>query len=102
MKPRAYSYLRMSTDLQLKGDSRRRQLEASKVYAEAEGLDLADGAQLEDIGISAFKGDNARHGALGHFLSAVKAGSVPKGSYLIVESLDRLSREEILAAHTQF
>jgi DNA invertase Pin-like site-specific DNA recombinase len=102
MKPRAYSYLRMSTDLQLKGDSRRRQLEASKAYAEEHELELADDAQLEDIGISAFKGANARDGALGQFLAAVKAGSVERGSYLLVESLDRLSREEILPAHTLF
>jgi DNA invertase Pin-like site-specific DNA recombinase len=102
MKPKAYSYLRMSTDLQLKGDSRRRQLEASQKYAEEFDLDLASDAQLEDIGISAYKGANAREGALGQFLTAVKAGSIAKGSYLIVESLDRLSREEILPAHTLF
>ena len=41
MKPKAYSYLRMSTDLQLKGDSRRRQLEASQKYADEFDLDLA-------------------------------------------------------------
>jgi DNA invertase Pin-like site-specific DNA recombinase len=102
MKPKAYSYLRMSTDLQLKGDSRRRQLEASQIYAEEFNLDLASDASLEDIGISAYKGANAREGALGQFLTAVKAGSIAKGSYLIVESLDRLSREEILPAHTLF
>ena len=102
MKPRAYSYLRMSTDLQLKGDSRRRQLEASRSYAEAEGLELANDGQLEDIGISAFRGANVRDGALGQFLAAVKAGAVERGSYLLVESLDRLSREEILPAHTLF
>ena len=65
MKPKAYSYLRMSTDLQLKGDSRRRQLEASKAYAEANDLTLADDAQLEDIGVSAFRGANVRDGTLG-------------------------------------
>src|SRR6478672_7903986 len=92
----------MSTDLQLKGDSRRRQLEASQAYADAHELDLASDAQLEDIGISAYKGANAKEGALGQFLSAVKAGSIARGSFLIVESLDRLSREEILPAHTLF
>ena len=92
----------MSTDLQLKGDSRRRQLEASQTYAEQHGLDLASDAQLEDIGISAYKGANARDGALGGFLAAVKSGAVGKGSYLLVESLDRLSREEIQPAHTLF
>src|SRR5262249_5483624 len=95
-------YLRMSTDIQLKGDSRRRQLEASKAYAEANGLELADDAQLEDIGISAFKGANVKGGALGQFLTAVKSGRGERGSYLLVESLDRLSREEILPAHSLF
>jgi DNA invertase Pin-like site-specific DNA recombinase len=102
MKPRAYSYIRMSTDIQLLGDSRRRQLEASRSYAEEHGLELADDSQLEDIGISAFKGANLKDGALGQFLVAVKNGAVEHGSYLLVESLDRLSREEILPAHTLF
>lgn len=102
MKLKAFSYLRMSTDEQLKGDSRRRQLEASRAYADEHGLELAGGAQLEDIGISAFKGANVRVGALGKFLAAVTDGTVPAGSYLLVESLDRLSREELLSAHTLF
>jgi hypothetical protein len=92
----------MSTEVQLKGDSRHRQLEASRAYAEANALELAEGAELEDIGVSAFKGANAREGALGQFLEAVKAGAVKSGSYLIVESLDRLSREEVLTALSLF
>jgi DNA invertase Pin-like site-specific DNA recombinase/prefoldin subunit 5 len=92
----------MSTDLQLKGDSRRRQLEASQEYAERNELDLADDAQLEDIGISAFKGANVKEGALGRFLEAVEQGAVARGSYLIVESLDRISREHVLAAQAVF
>ena len=92
----------MSTDLQLKGDSRRRQLEASRQYAEANELDLAEDAELEDIGVSAYTGANVRDGALGRFLEAVRAGSVKRGSYLIVESLDRLSREQVLTAQSLF
>ena len=92
----------MSTELQLKGDSRRRQLEASKAYADANGLDLSEDTQLEDIGISAFMGANVRDGALGRFLGAVKAGSIKPGSYLIVESLDRLSRQQVLTAQALF
>lgn len=102
MRPRAYSYLRMSTDIQLKGDSRRRQLEASSTYAEAHGLELAREDQLEDIGISAFKGANVKEGALGRFLEAVESDSVPTGSYLLVESLDRISRQKISAGLTLF
>lgn len=92
---RAYSYIRMSTDLQIKGDSLRRQLDASAAYAAAHGLDLADDTQLQDIGISAFKGANVSEGALGRFLDAAKTGKVPPGSFLLVESLDRLSRQEV-------
>lgn len=101
-RPKAYSYLRMSTDLQLKGDSRRRQMQMSQSYADEYGLQLADDAQLEDIGISAFKGANAKEGALGKFLAAVSNGDVEPGSYLLVESLDRLSREELLKANALF
>jgi DNA invertase Pin-like site-specific DNA recombinase len=102
VKPRAYSYLRMSTDVQLKGDSRRRQLEASLAYAAEHGLELADDAQLEDIGVSAFRGANVREGALGRFLDAAERGGVPRGSYLLVESLDRLSREQVRSALALF
>ena len=49
---------------------------------------------MQDIGISAFRGANVRDGALGAFLNAVGEGKVQRGSYLIVESFDRLSRQE--------
>jgi DNA invertase Pin-like site-specific DNA recombinase len=93
--PLAYSYVRMSTDIQLKGHSKQRQLEISQEYAKAHGLKLADESRLEDIGVSAFKGANIKDGALGQFLAAAENGKVPKGSYLLVESLDRVSRQEI-------
>jgi len=101
-RPKAYSYLRMSTELQLKGDSRRRQMEASEAYAREHELDLVDEGRLEDIGVSAFTGENVEHGALGRFLKAVKAGSVERGSYLLVESLDRITRQHILPSLTIF
>ena len=93
IKPRAYSYIRMSTDAQLKGDSLRRQLEMSASYAFHNGLELVTDFELKDLGVSAFKGDNVTSGALGRFLSCVAAGEIPIGSYLLVESLDRLSRQ---------
>lgn len=88
----------MSTDIQLKGDSRRRQLEASESFANDNGLELVRDFKLEDIGVSAFKGDNVASGALGQFLQAVKDGKIEPGSYLLVESLDRLSRQAVLAS----
>ena len=92
----------MSTDTQLKGDSLRRQKQLSENYAIENGLELVQEDDLFDIGISAFKGENAVSGALGRFLEASRAGRIPKGSYLLVESLDRLSRQSSQAAITQF
>ena len=85
-RPKAYSYIRMSTDLQLKGDSLRRQGEASRQYAERHGLLLVEDIDLQDIGVSAFKGKNIASGAFGRFLEAVREGKIEKGSYLLVES----------------
>jgi len=101
-KPLAFSYVRMSTDLQLKGDSLRRQEELSKQYVEDHDLFLVEDFKLEDIGVSAFKGANVSTGALGVFIEAIKAGEIPKGSYLLVESFDRLSRQNINASVSLF
>ncbi|CAN1723787.1 site-specific DNA recombinase [Hyphomicrobium sp. 1Nfss2.1] len=90
-KPRAYSYLRFSTPEQQRGDSFRRQKELAEGYAAAEGLEL-DNRSFEDLGVSAFRGKNASSGMLRTFLEAVEEGAIAKGSYLLVESLDRLSR----------
>ena len=95
-QPLAYSYIRMSTDIQLKGDSLRRQQEASRRYAEQHGLRLVEDFRLEDIGVSAFTGANRSSGALGRFLELTRAGQIPGGSYLLVESLDRISRQRIM------
>src|SRR5262249_1639573 len=100
--PKAYSYVRMSTDVQLKGDSLRRQLELSKTYADEHGLELVAERQLQDIGISAYRGANVQEGALGRFVEAVRKGQIEKGSFLLVESLDRLSRQDIMKSLSLF
>jgi DNA invertase Pin-like site-specific DNA recombinase len=94
----AYSYIRFSTSQQLKGDSLRRQLEASERYVTENGLVLDETLNLSDLGISAFRGKNVERGALGAFIKAIESGKVKEGSYLIVESLDRLSRKEVIEA----
>jgi DNA invertase Pin-like site-specific DNA recombinase len=99
-RPKAYSYIRMSTDIQLKGDSRRRQLDKSRLYATNHNLDLVE--TIEDIGLSAFKGQHIESGTFGRFLKLIEEGKIDKGSYLLVENLDRLSREKVLVAFNQF
>jgi DNA invertase Pin-like site-specific DNA recombinase len=92
--PTAYSYLRFSTPEQAKGDSLRRQAALAEAYAKRHGLTLDTELNLKDLGVSAFRGDNVGTGALGAFLKAVGEGLVPRGSLLLVESLDRISRKE--------
>ena len=58
--------------------------------------------KLKDLGKSAFKGVHRTSGALGQFLKLVEEHKIEKGSILIVENLDRLSREQVLDALTQF
>ena len=48
--------------------------------------------------MSAYRGRNAEVGALGTFLEAVRDKIVPQGSYLLVESLDRVSRQTVRRA----
>ena len=97
----AYSYIRFSHPDQAKGDSLRRQTESAKKWCERNGILLDSSTSLHDLGKSAFTGSHRsnpdRH-ALAAFLKLVEAGEVPRGSYLILENLDRLSREHIQPA----
>lgn len=98
----AYSYIRFSRPEQMKGDSLRRQTQDSVKYAAKHGLRIDTTLHLQDLGVSAFRGKNATEGALAGFLLAVQSGKVVPGATLLVESLDRLSREQITVALTQF
>ena len=100
--PKAYSYVRFSTPEQQNGDSLRRQIELSEKYAKDHGSVLDSSLQLQDFGKSAYSGKHRSEGALGQFLKMVEMGTIEKGSILLVESLDRLSREQITTALNQF
>jgi DNA invertase Pin-like site-specific DNA recombinase len=87
----AYSYLRWSTKAQDLGDSERRQLGLAEAFCKANGLRLAE-KTYADRGVSAFKGKN-RDGELGQLLAILRPGN-----YLLVEDMDRLSRQDWLSA----
>lgn len=91
---KAYSYLRFSTPEQMRGDSFRRQTAMAEAYAIQHDLELDTTLTLHDLGVSAFRGKNlSADSQLGFFLQAINEGRVPQGSYLLVESLDRISRQ---------
>lgn len=94
-QPRAYSYVRFSSPEQAQGDSLRRQTSLSLEYAARHGLYLDEMLQIRDLGVSAFRGKNNTDGALGAFIKEVDAGRIKRGSYLLVESLDRISRQDV-------
>lgn len=92
----------MSRDTQLRGDSLRRQREACLKYAAQHGLELVDDFAMEDIGVSGWTGANIESGNFGRFLESVRKGDVQKGSYLLVEAFDRISRLPPLQALQPF
>jgi DNA invertase Pin-like site-specific DNA recombinase len=92
-QPKAYSYKRFSTPAQEQGDSLRRQTAMAQAWADRNGVPLDTELNLTDRGVSAYTGANRDVGNLGSFLRAVEDGTVPEGSWLLVENLDRLSRE---------
>ena len=93
--PRVFSYERVSSALQAEqGRGLERQASAADSWCAARGLQIDDG--LSDAGISAFKGDNVAKGALGKFLAMAQAGELGDDPILLVEAIDRLSRQEAL------
>jgi DNA invertase Pin-like site-specific DNA recombinase len=99
----AYSYLRFSSPQQSTGDSIRRQTEATAAWCARNKVSLDNSITLRDEGVSAYRGkhrENPDTHALAAFVNAVKTGRVQAGSFLVVESLDRLSREKIRPALT--
>ena len=102
--PVAYSYIRFSSEKQAKGDSIRRQKDLATEYIERNpelGLELDTSLKLTDEGLSAYKGVAQSKGSLGAFIRLVDDGKIETGSYLLVESLDRLSRQTPRKALTQ-
>lgn len=92
---RAFSYLRFSDRKQAKGDSLRRQLEWGPTVCSFKGWTLDTSLHLEDLGISAFRGRNAAKGNLAAFLEAIRSHRVAPGDVLLLEALDRLTRQDI-------
>ncbi len=92
---RAFSYIRFSSKKQQKGESFRRQAEFAVEVCKENGWVLDESLTLNDLGVSAFRGANAKVGALAEFLEAIRIGRVLRGSVLIIESIDRLSRNKV-------
>ena len=98
-KPLAYAYSRFSSLQQADGDSKRRQDSLIKAWPSAEQHDIR---YLHDPGISAYSGKNRTIGQFGVFLASLRSGLLGPRPVLLVENLDRISREELETAQTLF
>jgi DNA invertase Pin-like site-specific DNA recombinase len=92
----AYSYTRFSSAGQIGNNSFDRQIEDGRAWYAQEiaplGIPLDE--TFTDSARSAYKGEHVgKHGDLGRFLAAIQSGTVAKGSILIAENLDRISRQ---------
>lgn len=96
MKPKLYSYVRFSSVKQREGNSLERQQDTALKIAARYNLEL-DTTAFHDLGMSAFKGKNAHEGKLSEFIKQIGA-KVPVGSWLVVENLDRISRDDAWTA----
>ncbi|CAM4267991.1 recombinase family protein [Serratia silvae] len=97
--PLLYSYIRWSSERQAKGTTLQRQMTSAKEFALANGLELVE---IIDPGVSAFRGKNTKTGKLGDFINAVREGVIPDDSWLYVENLDRLTRQDVTTAQKLF
>jgi DNA invertase Pin-like site-specific DNA recombinase len=97
----AYSYIRFSHPSQAEGDSVRRQTDAAAKWCQRNAIHLDTATTFRDLGRSAYTGShrtNPDRNALAAFLKLVEQGKIARGAYLIIENLDRLSREHIQPA----
>lgn len=96
---RAFSYQRVSSSHQAqKGRGLEGQSTDAEVWCQQQGLQLDTSLDLTDPGLSARYGEHVAHGCLGRFLVLSQAGELGQNPILLVESIDRLSRQELIVA----
>ena len=97
MQNDAISYLRFSSPKQRKGDSYNRQIKATEDYCRKNNLNLIH--KIEDKGVSGWTEENLDETAsLGKLLNLIELGKIKKGTTLIIENLDRLTRTHLTKA----
>lgn len=103
--PTAYSYIRFSSKKQELNDSVKRQTRLRDEWLRQHPeMTLDTTISLQDLGVSAFRGRNLdpEWGDLGKFIDLAERPDSPiaSGSYLLLERLDRFSRQRVSIAYT--
>ncbi|WP_207837526.1 recombinase family protein [Pseudomonas sp. 43(2021)] len=92
--PKAYAYVRYSSTIQETGDSVDRQVSPLESFAKESGIPVVE--VLIDEGVSSFRGDNAKKGKLKSLLDRIESGEIEAGDYVVVESIDRITRQRLI------
>lgn len=90
MTVQIYSYKRISSRTQREGTGIDRQEALIQEHLARHKLELT--REFVDLGISGFRGKNARTGALREFLDLILQGIIKPNDVLLVENFDRLTR----------
>ena len=93
-----FSYMRFSSVKQIDNDSIDRQIQRRDNWLKRHDLVLDDRLTYKDCAKSALRGRHAKEGELSLFLAAIDEGKVNTGDILIIEALDRLTRQKPLEA----
>jgi DNA invertase Pin-like site-specific DNA recombinase len=91
---KAYAYIRWSKATQSQGDSEARQKSPLAAFSASTGVEVVE--TIEDRGVSAYRGLNAVSGRLKGLIERINSGEIRKGDFLVIESIDRLTRQRLL------
>ncbi|QNI04461.1 recombinase family protein [Halomonas sp. SH5A2] len=90
---KAIAYVRYSSAVQSKGDSIDRQTSPLEAFEARFNVKIDE--IYTDEAVSSYTGDNIKKGRFSEILEKIESGEIEKGSFLIVESIDRISRQSI-------
>ena len=88
-----FSYVRFSSKGQTGNSSVDRQAPIAQKVAIEKGWNYREDLNAEDLGVSAYKGDNIA--TIETIIESAKAGKIPQGSVMVVEAFDRFSRADL-------
>lgn len=94
-QPLVISYTRFSSRKQSKGTSYQRQIEMAEEWCREHGHTLDKTHRFKDDGVSGWTGENSENGDLRKLLNMLATGEIPRGTILLVEALDRITRQAL-------
>ncbi|SBR45153.1 recombinase family protein [Halomonas sp. HL-93] len=90
---KAIAYVRYSSAVQGDGDSVERQISPLEAFERRFNVKVEE--IFKDEGVSSYSGDNIKKGRFSEILEKIENEEIKKGDFLVIESIDRISRQEL-------